>query len=446
VIDLSRLRAHRSFRRLRPWCVLGLIAVPLGCGTSTPAAAARVASGSPELPRLEAEVVHVGLASWPTVVRAQGSLVADELTVVGTKVPGRVAEVHIDLGNVVRAGDRLVTLDQSEFRLQIAQVEAQLAQAYSAVGLKPGDDPDQLDREGSPPAREASAIWNKAKADVVRTRQLLAQNAITEIENEQAQMAERVAEAQYASTLNSVSGLIAAIHVRAAELAMARQRLEDTVVFAPFDGIVHQRHVAPGSYVQVGEAMATIVRTNRLRFRATLPERHAHRLAIGQQVRVRVESEREPRVALITRISPVVDELSRALLFEADVDNQDGALRSGLFAEAEVVLDPTAVAITVPPEAVTEFAGVEKVWKVVDGQSREQVVRTGQRREQGIVILEGITAGDVILRNGGQGRPARIVATGRARHRSMTATGGANGAANSHTDHEDVSSQTHSTE
>jgi RND family efflux transporter MFP subunit len=406
----------------------------------------KLASGSPELPEVEAEVFHVGLAPWPTLVRAQGSLVADELTVVGTKVPGRVAEIHVELGNVVKAGDRLVTLDQSEFRLQITHAEAQLAQAYSAVGLKPGDNPDKLDREGSPPAREASAIWNKAKADVVRTRQLLAQNAITEIENEQAQMAERVAEAQYASTLNSVSGLIAAIHVRAAELAMARQRLEDTVVIAPFDGIVHQRHVAPGTYVQVGEAMATIVRTSRLRFRATLPERHAHRLTLGQQVRVRVESEREPRVAPITRISPVVDELSRALLFEADVDNQDGALRSGLFAEAEVELDPTAVAITIPAEAVTEFAGVEKVWKVVDGQSREQVVRTGQRREQGIEIVEGITAGDVILRNGRLGRAARVVAKEPVRHQSLTTAGGSNGAADSSTHHEEVSSQTHSTE
>jgi hypothetical protein len=98
-------------------------------------------------------------------------------------------------------------------------------------------------------------------------------------------------------------------------------------------------------------------------------------------------------------------------MFEAEVDNRDRRARSGLFGEAEVILNPDAQSIVVPAESVVEFAGVEKVWKVVNGKSQEQVVQTGQRRQNSVQILEGLAAGDSILRHGRHGRAARVLAT-----------------------------------
>jgi RND family efflux transporter MFP subunit len=242
----------------------------------------------------------------------------------------------------------------------------------------------------------------------VRVRQLLSQTATSESEHERIATAERVAESQHASSMNAVNEKIAEIRVRSAELDIARQRLEEAIVRAPFDGLVEQRRVAQGSFVQVGQAIATVVSTNRLRFRATMSERLAHQLAVGREVRLHLESGKKPRVVTVSRISPAVDELSRALVFEADVDNADNQLRSGLFAEAEVVLDPEARALVVPASAVAEFAGVDKVWKVVNGLTEEQVVRTGQRRDEGIQIISGLTGGESILRNAQEGRVGRV--------------------------------------
>jgi RND family efflux transporter MFP subunit len=361
-----------------------------------------------DLPVLRAEVMTVAAASWPLTARAYGSLIADEVSVVGTKVAGRVAEVHVDLGDEVAKGDALVTLDLSEFELRVAQAEAQLSQALAAVGLKPGDDAAQLDREKSPPVRQAKARWDEAVANLKRADQLKEQKATSGSEYEQVATAERVAESNYASALNSVGEKIAEIAVRTTELSLARQALTEATVRAPFAGLIDQRQVAPGAYVQIGAPVSTIVRTDRLRFRASLPERFAHLLAIGQEVHVHIESNPEPRTVLVTRISPAVDELSRALVFEAAIENADRRLRTGLFAEAEVVLDPTAVAVAVPVSAVTEFAGVEKVWRVVDRVVQEQVVQTGQRRGNSVEILDGLAAGDQILVDGKQGRRGRL--------------------------------------
>jgi RND family efflux transporter MFP subunit len=210
--------------------------------------------------------------------------------------------------------------------------------------------------------------------------------------------------------LNSVREKIALIGVQSAELSLARQRLEDAVVRAPFDGLVQERHVAPGSYVQVGDAIATVIGSKTLRFRGTIPERHAQELQIGDEVRLEIESLTEPRVAKITRISPTLDSLSRALLYEAQIDNSDCALRAGLFGEADVVLDAEARAIALPESAIIEFAGVEKVWRIADGTIAEQVVQTGQRRGNEVEILSGISTGDQVLLKGSEGKAGRFEA------------------------------------
>jgi membrane fusion protein (multidrug efflux system) len=204
---------------------------------------------------------------------------------------------------------------------------------------------------------------------------------------------------------------MAQISVRAAELSLANENLTNTTVKAPFKGLIYERHVSRGTFLQAGEPVVTLVRTSVLRFRGQVPERHAHRLAIGQQVTLDIEGASEPHVAKITRISPVVEEASRALAFEAAVDNSAGRLRTGLFAEADVVVDPGAQSLSVPTSAVHEFAGVEKVWKIVDGVAGEQVVRTARRESGAIEILEGLAAGDVILANAAEGKIARVEVT-----------------------------------
>ena len=386
-----------------------LLASLLGCGHAEPAAGP--APESAPLPVIQAAVFRVEPSAWPTVVKSQGSLVADEVTVVGAKVAGRVAEVFVDLGDLAEADAPLARIDHEEYQLQVVLAEAQLHQARAALGLKPADPVESLNPLNSPPVREAKAVLDEARTRVDRLRQLRQKNAVTQEELDQAIAAEGVADARYASAINGVREKMAQISVRAAELSLANENLTNTTVKAPFKGQIYERQVSRGTFVQAGEPVVTLVRTSVLRFRGQVPERHAHRLAIGQQVTLDIEGVREPQVAKITRISPVVEEASRALAFEAAVDNSAGRLRTGLFAEAEVVVDPGAQSLSVPTAAVQEFAGVEKVWKIVDDMAAEQVVRTARRESGAIEIVEGLAAGDMILANAAEGKIARVEAT-----------------------------------
>lgn len=384
---------------------LALILALSGCGPKP------VAERSKKKPitDLAAATMVVDYQTWPKIVRSQGELRADEVVAIGMRVAGRVAKVHVDLGDQVAAGDPLVSLDPKEFQLLVAQAEAQLAQTRSAVGLAPDAPVDSLNPENSPPVRQERAVWDEAKSSLQRASQLRKQNAMAAGEYDLVAVAEKVAEARYASALNGTKEKLALIGVRQAELSLARQRLADAVVKAPFDGFIQQRAVAPGAYIDVGAPLLSLVRTNPLWFRGTLPERLAGELRVGLEITVNLQSIAEPIQATITRVSPALDLQSRSLIFEARIENPDNRLRTGLFAEADVVLDPAAKSMVVPLAAVTQFAGAEKVWKVVDGLSVQQEIVAGLARDGFVEVIDGLDVGDVLLADGENGRVARIV-------------------------------------
>jgi RND family efflux transporter MFP subunit len=361
------------------------------------------------LESITAEVMTIAKVPWATVVRSQGSLYADEQSVVGSEVAGRVDQVHVDLGDFVRTGDPLVTLAHDDFQLQVEQTAAQLQQARAAVGLRENDSVSNLNPENAPPVRQEKAMLAEAQSSLDRAASLLKENAISKGEYEIAVAAAKVAEARYASSLNSVREKIAIISVQQAASSLARERLENAIIRAPMDGFIRQRQVAPGTYISVGQAIAIVVRTHPLRFRGSVPERYAQSIAVGQEVRLKIESLTSVRKATINRVSPALDQLSRSLAFEALVDNADHKLRTGLFAEAEVVIDAEALEIAISNLAISEFAGAEKVWKVVDGVTREHAITCGLTRDGLRHVTSGLEVGDVILSDATKGKAARIV-------------------------------------
>jgi multidrug efflux pump subunit AcrA (membrane-fusion protein) len=92
------------------------------------------------------------------------------------------------------------------------------------------------------------------------------------------------------------------------------------------------------------------------------------------------------------------------------VPNPELKLQAGLFAEAELVVDPNSQAVVVPSSAVSRFAGVQKVWIVADGVAKQQTVRTGREEASRVEILEGLVAGSILVRSASDGHDGPVVA------------------------------------
>lgn len=382
---------------------LGLVVV--GCNKSP--------LGSTENKTSEIEIsgdtYKVDFVPWSTNTRCQGSLVADETTTLSAKVAGRVENVFVDVGDLVDPEKILVQLDPTDFKLLAEQADAQLQQARAAVGLKPGDPVENLNPEKAPPVQEAKAMLDEATQALARMTSLASEDAITQSDLELAESAERVAKARYQSSLNSVREKIALISVQSAQRDLAHEQLRETKVSSPFEGTVQSRSVSPGTFVQAGQALLSVVRTKQLRFRTSVPERYAHLLKIGQRIAIHFDLSDQVREGTVSRINPNLDPSNRSLGFEVDIDNSDGRLRSGLFGEAVLELDPEAKAIAVPEKSILRFAGVDKVWKIKDGQVIEGVVLLGQKRGDMIEVKSGLQAGEIILQEAARGEKGKWV-------------------------------------
>jgi len=416
--------------RLGPFCLLILAASGCAHTAGSPPDAKGAAATEQTAPAIEVVVGQAQEIVWPRLVHVQGNLLSDERVTVGAKVAGRVADLGqdangrpVDLGSPIRAGDVLTRLETDELELKVQQAASQLDQVRATLGIGKDQDDSQLDPAQVPTVLQEKALWEAAQDNWNRAKALERETAISAEEVQQRKSLMDVAAARYKSALHSVNESLALLGVRRAELALARQALEDAEIRAPFDGVVEQRFVAPGAYVQVGAAVMTLVKVNPWRFRGTIPEREAAAVRVGQRVTIQIEGEPQPLEATLVRISPSVEVSNRSLTFEAmqpastaGASDQAAAstalLRRGLFAEADIHVDPEARTLAVPRAAVREFAGVEKVWRVVEGQAAEQPVTVGRQNDTHAEILDGIAAGDVVVVENWPKRAGPVVVTG----------------------------------
>ncbi len=329
-------------------------------------------------------------------VTVNGTLAAYDQTTVSVKVPGRLNDIGIDLGSVVHKGQLIGQLEPGDYKLRVQQAEAALAQARARLGLSPDGNDDTVNTEKTATVRQAQAVLDEAQFNRERAQKLVAQGVVSRAEFDAADAAFKVAQGKYQDALEEIRNREALLAQRRSELALARQQLVDTSIKAPIDGIVQQKRASVGEYLAAGSPVVDIVQMDPLRLRAEVPERDAPNVRSGQNVRVTVEGDETAYQGQIKRLSPTIREQNRMLVVEADVRN-NGHLRPGSFARAEIVTSDTSMAVTVPTKAVVTFAGIEKVIVVQNGKALERPITTGRRINDWTEVLAGVKVGESVI-------------------------------------------------
>jgi multidrug efflux pump subunit AcrA (membrane-fusion protein) len=398
----SSIRKNHAIQRVGDWACWGALSVVLaltGCGKTEPSASAK----EPPASNASARSVKV----WTTevlpkerTVKATGSLAAYEQATLAAKIQGRLQNVEIDLGSILRKGELIAQIDPTDLRLRVEQADALLAQARARLGLPLDGSDDTVEPEQTSVVRQTRAILDEAKANRDRLHELTRQGIASKSEWDTVEAAFRVAQSKHEDALEEVKNRQALLAQRRAELAIAKQELADTSVFAPYDCAIQERQGDVGEYVVLGAPIATVVRMNTLRLRLDVPERDAFAISRGQQVRLTVEGSTNVFGGYIERLSPVIDEQTRILRVEADVPNP-GPLRPGGFARAEIIVETNSPTLAVPKAALSVFAGIEKVFVVEQGKAAERLVETGRSWDDSVEILQGVKPGEQVVLNPG---------------------------------------------
>jgi RND family efflux transporter MFP subunit len=331
-------------------------------------------------------------------IQAVGSLYAFEESVLSSQVEGRVAEVLADVGDNVREGQVLITLDPQELQFEVDRQHGLVTQVRAQLGIGPGDPPP------SDPKKIASV--QRAEADLFdadhkysRAQQMYKDNLISQQQLDEAASRFQSTRATYHVALQEVDRLKALLISSQASEKLAEKKLGDAAIRAPFAGAIKTRNVHPGEYLRVQSPVLVLVRTDRLRARLAVPERWAGWVKEGATVDLHVEAfPDETFQGKISRINPSVAQDSRTFEAEALLANLDGRLKPGFFLQASIPSEKEEKTIFLPERAVNYRYGVYKVFLLNGNQVLERQIRpagqTEDERGRRFEIAEGLKPGD----------------------------------------------------
>jgi RND family efflux transporter MFP subunit len=310
-------------------------------------------------PSLTVSVALPEQQSLPRRITASGSVAAWEQMSLGVELSGqRVAEVLVEVGDVVSAGQPLLTLDTRALQMDVRQAEAALAQAEANLTV-------------------ASA--NARRGERLKQDQLIAASDADQL-------------------IAGELGASAQRQTARAQLDNARLRLGFATLRAPDDGVISQRLVQPGQVVSAGSELLSLIRKGRLEWRAELPENDLIRISPGVPVELR-GPDGGAVAGQVRAVSPALDARSRTGVVYADLP-EPGALRAGMYAQGDLVL-AAAPARTLPDSAIVERDGYRFVFVLGEGDVvAQRRVDIGARHDGIVEIREGLQADERVVVEG----------------------------------------------
>jgi RND family efflux transporter MFP subunit len=345
----------------------------------------------PDLP-VAVQALQVQQDKVQRTVELVGTLEGEREVTVSSEVTGRVIAVHADLGDQVKQGQVLVEVDVREFTMAVERQQAALQQVLASLGLSKETDP-MPDPAQTSAVRKAAADLADARTAFERAKALVSKGVSAQQVYDMAEARLKMAEANYASSWEGVRNLIAQAENLRVQLTLARKKLTDTVIRAPFDGAVRMRQVEIGQYIKEQGPIMSITQMSPLKLRAGIPEQWFPYVAVGAGIEIAVEAYRERFSGRVARVARTMDPQSRTFLIEAEIDNSGQKLRPGLFARAVLTTSRADTVLRVPASAVISYYGVQKVYAIENQQIREQVVKLGDRFGDIIEVVDGLTPG-----------------------------------------------------
>ncbi len=325
-------------------------------------------------------------------IRATGSLLAEEQADVAAEIAGRVVETPVERGTAVASGSVLVRLAPAEADAQAKEAEANAGQLEARLGLTGGT---AFDVNAVPEVQNAKAAFELSVNEFNRIRALLDQRVVSQSEFDQRRTQMEAARQQYEAAKNGAAQQYQALQAARARVALAHKALSDTVVRAPFAGLVAERVVSTGDYVTKGNRVAVVVRVNPLRVQLTVPEQFIAAVATGVPVSFEVDAYPGRQfTGTIRYVSPALEATQRALTIEAVVSNPAGELKPGLFATARIEQPTRTLAVLVPGSAVQTSGGTSRVFVVNGDHVDERIVTVGQTVESLVEIATGLKPGE----------------------------------------------------
>lgn len=308
---------------------------------------------------IEVALHHAVKERIPVTLELDGTLAPNRSAKLSPLVSGHIAEVHVERGDRVKAGDPLISLRRNELSLAARAASQRAAAHLRQLGV---DRIGEFDPEALPEVIAAKAALDQEEDQLRRYTQLYEHGSIDERSFAQAQLMTDAARARYQSALQQAKASAANYQALSAEAALRQADAANTVLRAPFDGSVVERMGEVGEFISSQSPAVELVDASQLRLNLAVPERFADSIFEGQEAEILISGTSHRLRGEVRYIAAAIDEATRTLRIEVLTPNPDGALRAGHFARARLNLGGEREVIRVPKDALSERAGVYRLY------------------------------------------------------------------------------------
>ncbi|AIG28954.1 efflux RND transporter periplasmic adaptor subunit [Brevibacillus sp. 7WMA2] len=326
------------------------------------------------------------------------------------KLSGKITSLPVRLGQYVKQGETLFSVDEQDVINSIKQAEAAYQVAKANLN-QAGNSSSQGLEQAKNSLSQAQTALQDAERNQQRMQTLFNQGAIALQQYEQAntQLANArtaVANAQEglkaATQMSAVGVSEASVKQAAVSLENARTQLGNAVVKAPFSGYISSVNGAVGQVASPQSPIVTLVNTNPLVVKANLSEQDISQVKVGDEVKVNITALGKEMTAKVTAVSPVMDQQLKAYPIEISIPNPNNELKADMVVNMNLVgqQGKGQEKVVVPRKAVFDRDGKQYVY-IVEGEIAKQVaVTTGEGSSESIEILTGIKADQQVVVKG----------------------------------------------
>ncbi len=330
-----------------------LVLVVTACHKPAETAGEKAAPAAP----VKVELSAIETVNMPKYLTLTGSIVADQQSEVAANVSGRIVATYVERGQAVKKGQALALVDAkgAGFSASAATAQAHAAETNLALAITDCERSDKLFKEGA------------------------------------------IAKSEYDRLKSSCSAQMFSAEAAKSNASLAAKLADDTVIRAPFDGIVGERFVNVGEYVQPPTRVASVYSVNPVRVQISVPENAVGAVQQGQTVEVHVGAfEGRTFAGKVRYVAPNLRPATRDLLIEAIVDNADGALKAGMFSTVRLVTGEEPQP-TVPVDAIRADGTTKRLFLAKDNHAVEVVVQTGSTKDGRVAVMETLSASDKVI-------------------------------------------------
>jgi RND family efflux transporter MFP subunit len=341
-----------------------------------------------------ASVAEVTRGTLANTLKVAGEFLPYQEVELHAKVAGYIRRINVDIGDKVRAGQVLATLDVPELQAQVQGAQAGVRQTQAEIVRAKND------------VARAEANYTAVHSAASRLKQAseARPGLIAQQELDDAQARDQESAAQVDAAKSAFDAMQQRLGVSQAQQQQVSSMADYSRIVAPFDGVVTARYADTGALIQAGTSNAgsapvvKIAQIGTLRLRLPVPDDIVPFVHDGDSASIRIDALNRTLTGKVARTTDALDPATRTMQVEIDVPNRDGSLSPGMYAEVTLNVKRAQDALVVPAQAV-DRAGRQPTVLVVNPQHRveQRTVQTGLATANRVEILSGLREGEQVI-------------------------------------------------